>query len=526
MVLLKNDGILPLRKGLQKIAVIGPTADQLTSILGNYVGTPMHPVTPLDGMLQQFGASSVIYAQGATMAEGFAVPVPRTVFGRGLKTEYYATTDCTGRPAATATSPNIQTDWVNAVPVPELATHSYSVCWSGSLQVPVAGHYVFSLEPGDSFPYSPVEHYRFILDGKLVSEGSLRLEKDRETGGLIAPAPGASPTAPVKERFPQPVSIPLDFSDSKPHDVRVEYVHEGDRAGGGLILKWQAPVAAQLEEAIESAKQADIVVAFVGLSPQLEGEELKIKMDGFVGGDRTRIDLPPVQEKLLESLAATGKPLVVVLQSGSAVSLNWAKEHAAAILEAWYPGVEGGTAVARTLAGLYNPSGRLPVTFYAGIDDLPAFEDYSMKGRTYRYYTGKQLWGFGYGLSYSTFKYDALHLSSEKLKAGDSLTVHVQVRNTGQYAGDEVIQLYMKTPQKDAPLRSLVAFRREHFEVGESKDIELNVIPRLMSSVLESGERRILEGKYTVSAGGAQPQDAASSQAGSFEVIGSLGLAK
>ena len=208
--------------------------------------------------------------------------------------------------------------------------------------------------------------------------------------GNFKAAPGASPTAPPIMKFPKPPEIPVDFSDTKPHEFQFEYSHSGDRAGGGVTLKWQAPAQAQLDEAVARAKEADVVVAFVGLSPQLEGEEMRIKIPGFEGGDRTSLDLPAPQQKLLEAVAATGKPLIVVLQSGSAVALNWANEHAAAVLEAWYPGVEGGTAIARTLAGSNNPAGRLPVTFYASLDGLPAFTDYAIKGRTYRYFTASR----------------------------------------------------------------------------------------------------------------------------------------
>ncbi len=416
IVLLKNNGVLPLKSAPGHIAVIGPTADLLPSILGNYVGTPVHPVTPLDGMLEEFKSSPILYAQGSTLAAGASVPVPRTVFGlgHGLKTEYFATPDWTGRPIATTTSPNVQADWENSLPVHELATWNYSVRWSGQMSVPAAGHYVFSLEPGDSFPYSPEESYRFVLDGKVLSEGPMRQATDPGVGkSRPTVATGNSPTAPPPMKQAREISIPVDFADTKPHDFRLEYSHQGDRAGGGLTLKWEAPAQAQLDEAMDRAKQADVVVAFVGLSPQLEGEEMRIKIDGFDGGDRTSIDLPAAQEKLLEAVASTGKPVIVVLQSGSAVSLNWANEHAAAILEAWYPGVAGGTAIARTLAGENNPAGRLPVTFYANLEGLPAFTDYGIKGRTYRYFQGKPLWGFGYGLSYTTFKYGPVTLSSE-----------------------------------------------------------------------------------------------------------------
>ncbi|HET7102487.1 MAG TPA: glycoside hydrolase family 3 N-terminal domain-containing protein, partial [Terracidiphilus sp.] len=343
IVLLKNDGTLPLRSSAGKIAVIGPTADLLPSILGNYVGTPVNPVTPLDGMLRQFTSTPILYAQGSTLADGVGVPVPRTAFGlgKGLKTEFFATPDWTGRPVAVTTEPDVQVDWVNDKPNPAVDTHNYSVRWSGTLTPPAAGHYVFTLEPADSFPYSPKETYRFLLDGKVVSEGSLRAVMDLSEMGGFKAAPGASPTAPPVMAFPKVPSIMVNFDDVQPHQFELEYSHAGDRAGGGVTLKWEAPAQAQLDEAVARAKEADVVVAFVGLSPQLEGEEMRIRIDGFDGGDRTSLNLPEPQKKLLEAVAATGKPLVVVLQSGSAVALNWANEHAGAILAAWYPGVEG-----------------------------------------------------------------------------------------------------------------------------------------------------------------------------------------
>jgi beta-glucosidase len=528
MVLLKNNGILPLKSAPGHIAVIGPTADQLTSILGNYVGTPIHPVTPLDGMLQQFKSAPVLYAQGSTLAAGVGVPVPRTAFGldKGLTTEFFATADWTGRPVAVLTQPEVQADWENAAPVQQIATRNYSVRWSGALAVPAAGHYVFTIETGDSFPYSPAESYRFILDGKVISEGSLRQAGDLSAMGNFKATPGASPSAPPLMQFPKAPSIPVDFADTNPHDFRLEYSHSGDQAGGGVTLKWVAPAQAQLDEAVARAKEADVVVAFVGLSPQLEGEEMNIKIDGFNGGDRTSLDLPAPQQKLLEAVAATGKPLIVVLQSGSAVALKWANEHAAAVLEAWYPGVEGGTAIARTLAGINNPAGRLPVTFYASLDGLPAFTDYSLKGRTYRYFTGKPLWGFGYGLSYASFKYGPVKLSAETLKAGDPLTATVTVTNTSTVAGDEVVEAYVKTPQAGGPIHSLAGFQRVNLKAGESKEVVLTLDPRSISSVDEKGDRAILAGKYLLSLGGAQPQETAAKAEAGFTVTGSLALAK
>jgi beta-glucosidase len=528
IVLLKNDGVLPLQSEPGQIAVIGPTADLLPSILGNYVGTPLDPVTPLDGMIRQFQRLPILYAQGSTLAEGVGVPVPRTAFGlgKGLRTEFFATPDWTGRPVAVTTEPSVQADWENAKPNPDVNTLNYSVRWTGTIAVPAPGQYVFSIEPGNSFPYSPKESYRFLLDGKVISEGSLRESLDPSAVFSFTALPGASPNAPPVMDFPKIPSIAVDFTDTNPHEFRLEYSHSGDRAGGGVTLKWQAPAQAQLDEAMARAREADVVVAFVGLSPQLEGEEMRIKIAGFDGGDRTSLDLPEPQRKLLEAVAATGKPLIVVLQSGSAVALNWANEHANAIMEAWYPGVEGGTAIARTLAGLNNPAGRLPITFYASLDGIPPFTDYSMKNRTYRYFAGKPLWGFGYGLNYTTFQYGPIKLSSQTLEAGQPLTVTVTVKNTGSRRGDEVIEAYLKTPQTDGPIHSLVGFDRVNIAAGASKEVTLQIDPRLLSSVDKQGNRIILPGKYVLIVGGAQPQETTAKSEAVFTITGTKSLPK
>jgi beta-glucosidase len=527
IVLLKNDGTLPLKRATKHIAVIGPTADLLTSILGNYVGTPVQPVTPLDGMLADKNRD-VLYAQGSTLATGMAVPVPRTVFGirAGLKTEFFTTPDWTGRPVAVTTQPAVQADWEYAKPAPQVETANYSVRWSGTIAAPAAGHYVFSLDPADSFPYSPKESYRLMIDGKILGEGSLRQHVDISAMGKFKATAGASPTAPPVMDFPNVPSLPYDFADTQPHSFVLEYSHSGDRAGGGITLQWEAPAQAQLDEAVAQAKQADVVVAFVGLSPHLEGEEMRIKIEGFSGGDRTSIDLPAAQQKLLEAISATGKPLVVVLQSGSAVALKWAKAHANAVLAAWYPGGEGGTAIRRTLDGTNNPAGRLPLTFYAAVDDLPAFAEYSMKNRTYRYYTGTPLWGFGYGLSYTKFKYGQVKLSAESLQAGDPITATVTVTNAGAVAGDEVVEAYLKTPQAGGPRHSLVAFERVNLAPGASGQVILRIDPRSLSSVDDQGNRSVLEGKYSLTVGGAQPEEAEAKSESAFTVKGTARLPK
>src|ERR1700678_1984960 len=222
-----------------------------------------------------------------------------------------------------------------------------------------------------------------------------------------------------------------------PHSIRIEYIQRGRIAGGGIVFEWSPRLELLRDEAVATANQADIVVAFVGLTARLEGEEMSVDAKGFSGGDRTDIVIPDVQQELIEAVAKTGKPMAVVLLNGSALAVNWAERNAKAVLEAWYPGQSGGQAIAETLSGKNNPAGRLPITFYTGVDQLPPFEDYSMANRTYRYFKGKPLYAFGDGLSYSVFAYTHLKLSTPNLKAGDTLTVEADVKNTGSLAGDE-----------------------------------------------------------------------------------------
>ncbi len=323
----------------------------------------------------------------------------------------------------------------------------------------------------------------------------------------------------------KPARIEVTLNDTNPHAFVLEYSHSGEPTGGGVTLSWEPPAQPLLDEAVTAAKASDVVIAFTGLSPQLEGEEMPVKIEGFSGGDRTSIDLPASQQRMLEAVAATGKPVIVVNLSGSAVAMRWANEHAAAVLQAWYPGVAGGTAIAKTLAGENNPAGRLPVTFYAGTQDLPDFTDYSMKNRTYRYYTGKPLWGFGYGLSYTAFAYGPVQVPHE-LKAGEPLSVKVNVRNSGALAGDEVVQAYVKTPQSDGPIRSLAGFQRVRLEPGESRDVTLTLDPRAISSVDERGERSVIPGRYRLSVGSAQPSETQQRSEAEFTVRGSAPLAR
>ena len=272
-------------------------------------------------------------------------------------------------------------------------------------------------------------------------------------------------------------------------------------------------------------KYADVVVAVLGITGDLEGEEMPVNEDGFKGGDRTAIDLPKPEEALLEAVTATGKPVVLVLANGSALAVNWANEHVNAILESWYAGEEGGSAIAQTLSGKNNPAGRLPVTFYTGLEQLPAFEDYAMQNRTYRYFHGKPLYPFGYGLSYTTFSYSDLFLPKTAIGAGDSLIAAVTITNTGKREGDEVAQLYLAFPNvPGAPLRALRSFKRIHLKPGESQKVSFEFKERDLSMVSEAGEPIIAKGTYTVSIGGGQPNTGASTVTGTFQVEGTKTL--
>ncbi|HEV2381282.1 MAG TPA: glycoside hydrolase family 3 C-terminal domain-containing protein [Terriglobia bacterium] len=513
IVLLKNqEGFLPLKPTMRKIAVVGPNAESLSALEGNYNGTPPQPVLPVDGMRAVFaGKADVLYAQGSPYVAELPVPVPRTVFRQGgegseagLRAEYFANLDFSGAPAVTRVDPQIQFDWDAASPAPGVPAQGFAVRWSGTLTPPAPGDYTFSIQVPGCYPCDNHENFIAYLDDKLVTEGSF-----------------------FQYRWqPKEPAFEVHFADARPHPLRVEYTHTARLFGAGLALFWQPPAAALRDQALKIAREADVVVAFVGLSPGLEGEEMPVHVAGFNGGDRTDIDLPLVQDNLLQALAGTGKPLVVVLMNGSALAVQWAQQHAAAILEAWYPGEEGGRAIAETLSGASNPAGRLPVTFYASLDQLPPFEDYAMTNRTYRYFTGQPLYGFGYGLSYSSFAYSHLKVSPAEVKAGAPLQVEVDVRNTSPVAGDEVAELYVAkddSPPARHP-RSLKGFERVHLGAGETRHVTFALSPRDLSLVGEGGEHGVYPGGYEAFVGGSQKADASSGLWTQFVIVGEAKL--
>jgi beta-glucosidase len=404
----------------------------------------------------------------------------------GLRGEYFPNTTFSGTPALVRTDRQIDFDWYSASPAAGIPAKGFSVRWTGTITAPAPGDYTVSVGLQQCNNCTPAESSAIYLDGKLIVE-----QKPFTTA------------ADSKEQ-----AVQVHLGDTAPHDLRVEYVHSAPFLGAQVSFKWSPPASALQVEAVKAAEQSDAVIAFVGLSPNLEGEEMPVKVAGFSGGDRTDINLPEAQLGLLQAVAATGKPLIVVMMNGSALAVGWAKEHAAAILEAWYPGESGGTAIAETLLGRNNPAGRLPVTFYRSINDLPAFDNYSMQGRTYRYSTKDPLFAFGDGLSFTKFAYTKPALSSAKLAAGDSLSLNVHVENTGALDGDEVVEVYLAPPAgsvSPAPIRSLVGFTRIHLAAHEGRDVHMAIRPRELSQVDALGHRAILPGHYLISVGGSQP---------------------
>ena len=493
MVLLKNDGVLPL-KSVKRVAIVGPLADQTAALLGNYTGSPTHTVSVLEGMKAEFPDAKINYVPGTQFLSNHGDPVPASVLttpdGKpGLRAEYHARPDSETKttPIASRVESAIN---LNESNVPEQAkgNQRLSVHWTGFLNPNATGDYLLGIK-ADGFA-------RISINDRLVAQG---WGKGTKIG-----------------------QVHLEKGSA----VKLDVVYNVGREGKiEAQLIWDRVNNAPDPAAITAAKNADVVIAVVGITSRLEGEEMPVDQSGFLGGDRTSLDLPKPEEDLVQMLAATGTPLVVVLMNGSALSVNWERNHANAILEAWYSGEEGGAAIAETLSGKNNPAGRLPVTFYKDVHQLPHFEDYSMKGRTYRYFDGEPLWPFGFGLSYTTFAYSDLTLPPSPINAGDLLDASVTVTNTGKVAGDEVVQLYLQFPAvAGAPIRALRGFQRVHVEPAASRKIEFHLNPRDLSIVTDAGDIIVAQGKYTVSLGGGQPRADVPSLSGNFEIKGQIML--
>jgi beta-glucosidase len=483
MVLLKNENrLLPLDGAIRSIALIGPNADNIDSQGGNYPGQSSKSVSLLEALQARAAISGfkVEYVQGCGLPgteTGGLVTIPASALssgGRpGLMGEYFTNRQLDGVPARTRLDAVVDFDWSKTPPA-GFGLEDYGVRWTGMLTAAHGGNYVIGVHCKGAF--------RLSVDGANVIDA-------------WTPYAAESRSASVTLKGGQPARVQLEFYQS--------------RKESSIALLWKPEVEPEFDGAIAAARRADVVVFAGGISSQIEGEE-----GTPFGGDRATMDLPATQEQLLKALVATGKPVVFVLMSGSAMSINWERDNVPAILEAWYSGEEGGDAIADTLFGDYNPSGRLPVTFYRGLEQLPDFHDYSMKNRTYRYFNGEPLYPFGYGLSYTRFSYSGLELP-DHVDAGRPVSVKVEVRNVGDRSGDEVVQLYLR-PAPNAKARQiaerqpmprviLAGFDRITLAPGASRTVTLTVNPEQLLLVNAMGERIIQPGDWQVFIGGRQP---------------------
>ena len=446
MVLLANDGTLPLSKDLKKILVVGPNADDTEMHLGNYNGQPVKEtnISILEGIRRAVPGAEVSYVRGCGHAgiEGCSFIVGDE--DNGLKCEYYDNTTFSGEPIHTSgagyivlnTSDGVETD------LPE----KFSVHYTGHIKNTSGHEMLYVLRSNGK--------YRFKVDGCLIAQ---QTESDQSIRWDSVPD--------MTESFF--VEAGKDF------DIDIEFVKDFD---GPAHLYFDVASTYSLPEEEVNVGDADVVIAVTGLSSYLENEQLPAITDGFYGGDRTKIELPDVQQRLLARVHESGKPVVVVNCSGSAVSFSEVEDQYNALLQAWYGGQAMGTAVADVLFGDYNPAGRLPVTFYASTSQLPDFTDYNMEGRTYRYFHDKPEFPFGYGLSYTTFAYGEASLSSDSMSEGETVTVSIPVSNTGKRAGDEVVQVYVKCLDlPTAPIKSLRGFSRVNIKPGETADVEITL---------------------------------------------------
>jgi len=360
-------------------------------------------------------------------------------------------------------------------PVPGVPADDFSARWTGKLVPQMTGKYRFGAIADDGV--------RVYLDGKLIAED-------------------------WTEHAPATVTGEVTLEAGKSYDIRMDYFES--KIGAVARLVWQPPViksGSPYTEAVTIAKQADAVVMVLGISSQLEGEEMTVREPGFLGGDRTSINLPARQQALLEAVSATKKPIVLVLLSGSALAVNWANDHVNAIVQAWYPGEEGGAAIADVLFGDYNPAGRLPVTFYKSADQLPPFENYSMDGRTYRFFKDVPLYPFGHGLSYTKFMYSGFTVSSPKVSSNAGVEVSATVENSGDREGDEVVQLYVSNTNASVrvPIRSLAGIERVHLRPGERRVVTFALRPIQLAIITNDGKTVVEPGEFKVTIGGKQP---------------------
>jgi len=483
IVLLKNENnFLPLSKSLSTVAVIGPNADNTEILLGNYHGIPSAPVSLFEGIKNKAnGKMNVIHERGCQLAEGLpffdVVPFDKlfsdsTLKNNGILLQYFDNKEFKGEAVCIETINELNQRIFQNIKVKKLDESNFGIRLTTWIYAEKTGRYGIGVIGSTSF--------RLLVNEELLTEFHTIWE-------------------------PEKVYESYDFEAGKSYKITLE-LDETTSEGHTQKLLWAVPDSSMEQRALDVAQKADVVVLAMGLSPQLEGEEMPVKVDGFRQGDRLTLDLPKTQRDFIQKIVATGKPMVLVLFNGCALSVNWEKENIPAIIESWYGGQSGGDAIADVLFGDYNPSGRLPVTFYKSVNDLPDFEDYSMKNRTYRYFGGETLFDFGFGLSYTTFKYSNLQLN-EIEKKEQKLLVEVVVENTGNLAGDEVVQLYVSRvkAQEDDPIRSLQGFKKINLQVGEKKLVQFELSSKSFSRINENSEWVFEPDTFQISVGGSQP---------------------
>ena len=479
IVLLKNqNNTLPLKKSAKKIVVVGPNADNPIAVLGNYNGTPSKIVTALQGIKDKLGANTeVVYEKAIqftndTLLEFSDMSRQYASEGKqGFKAEYFANKELTGTPFLTRIEKDLDHFWQEgeAITDQQKAT-DFSARYTTDFTATSTGDVTFEMDADDG--------YRLLIDGKEVINAWLR------------------------NRFGAR-NYKLKTEQNKTYHIVVEYYQSEGKAN--VRLRAGNFIRSDFAALVNRSKDADAIIYVGGISPQLEGEEMRVNYPGFNGGDRTSILLPAVQTELMKALQTTGKPIVFVMMTGSAIAIPWEAENIPAIVNAWYGGQSAGTAIADVLFGDYNPAGRLPLTFYKSDSDLPPFEDYSMNNRTYRYFKGTPLYPFGYGLSYTNFAYSELKLPAS-IGKGKKITVSAKVFNTGKKDGEEVVQLYVSPSKATQQLvRALKGFKRIFLKAGESKTISFDLSAQDFASLDDVGGIKMLTGKASVSIGGGQP---------------------
>ena len=420
IVLLDNDGTLPLSED-KKIALIGPNADNFDILIANYHGQPVSPYTPLRAFQHENG-DNIIYAPGSALAgevyTHHSLLTPnlfshKTKNGTqtGVIVEYYNNTDFSGQPVKTETHTSINTKWKRS-PISGVDDENYSVKYTGIITPKEDGLYEFD------------GTVSLTLNGQPVNS-AIKLKKD---------------TAYSFEAY-----------------LVVEDAWHSNAIEPKATLTWINKEQDLFNEALVAAKQADVVLFMGGISASLEGEEMQVDVEGFLGGDRTSLAIPAPQLKLLKALKQTNKPLVYVNFSGSALDLSWPKENANAVIQAFYPGEATGLALADIIYGKQNPSGRLPVTFYKSVDDLPDFKDYAMTNRTHRFFEGKPVYSFGAGKGYADIQ-TKITSTPKTLAQGEDLKIKVKLNNPDQISAQEVIQIYVEPTENQSPEKQALKY--------------------------------------------------------------------